>query len=85
MPEVDMRDVTALVRSCALYATRVAAALNAAWFTGRVHWLRTVSQADIRFHKYRVAPRLRTDTVRRRLLLGLHAHAPFTPTESGLA
>ena len=39
----------------------------------------------IPFRRYRVAPRLGTDAVRRRLLLGLHAHAPLTATETGVA
>jgi hypothetical protein len=58
------------------------AALNAGLFTVRVHWLRTAFQADIRFQKYHVAPRLGTDTVRRRLLLGLSTHATLAATET---
>ncbi len=43
------------------------------------------SKHAIRFQKYRVAPRLGTDTVRRRLLRGLHEHAPLAATETGFA
>lgn len=37
------------------------------------------------YRKYRVAPRLGTNAVRQRLLLGLHQHAHLTATETGLA
>jgi hypothetical protein len=39
----------------------------------------------IRFQKYRVAPRLGTDTVRRRLLAGLDHLATWTAAETELA
>lgn len=39
----------------------------------------------IRFRKYRVAPRLGTNTVRQRLMRGLYAHARLTATETRLA
>jgi hypothetical protein len=38
----------------------------------------------IRFQKYRVAPRLGTLAVRRRLLLGLQQHAPMSATRTAL-
>ena len=54
----------------------------------RVVW-RACTQAatsgGIRFQKYRVAPRLGTDTVRRRLLFRLDQNAPLAATETGLA
>jgi hypothetical protein len=53
--------------------------------TAFVDWINTVSGRNIHFRKYRVAPRLGTNTVRRRLLLGLHANEPFTATETSLA
>jgi hypothetical protein len=37
------------------------------------------------FRKYRVAPRMGTNTVRQRLLLGLHTHAALTATKTGMA
>lgn len=42
-------------------------------------------RGGIRFQKYRVAPRLGTDTVRRRLLRGLHEQTTLTATETGCA
>jgi hypothetical protein len=39
----------------------------------------------VRFRKYRVAPRLGTNTVRRRLLHGLHAHRALAATKAGTA
>jgi hypothetical protein len=66
-----LRWITASVSLCARCATRVAAALNARLFTGRVHGPGRVFHGASRFQKYRVAPRLGTDTVRRRILLRL--------------
>ena len=43
------------------------------------------TRGGIRFQKYRVAPRLGTDTVRRRLLFRLDQNAPLAATETGLA
>ena len=43
------------------------------------------SAEAIRFRKYRVAPRLGTDTVRRRLLFRLDQNAPLVAPETGLA
>jgi hypothetical protein len=62
-------------------------------FAGLLAWLRTAWCAwtcfklggRIRFQKYRVAPRLGTLTVRRRLLLGLHQQAPLSATRTALA
>ena len=48
-------------------------------------WLAAVAFSPLRFQKYRIAPRLGTDTVRRRLLLSLHQHPAFPATETGLA
>ena len=48
-------------------------------------WLAAMASSPLRFQKYRIAPRLGTDTVRRRLLSKLHQHAPFSATETGLA
>lgn len=45
----------------------------------------TATRGGIRFQKYRVAPRLSTDIVRRRLLLGLQARATLAATETGMA
>lgn len=61
-------------------------------FAGLLAWLRTARCAGacfklsgrIRFQKYRVAPRLGTLTVRRRLLLGLQQHAPMSATRTAL-
>ena len=48
-------------------------------------WINPVFRRNIRFQKYRVAPRLGTDTVRRRLLFRLDQNAPLAATETGLA
>jgi len=45
----------------------------------------SASANPIHFRKYRVAPRLGTDLVRRRLLRGLHARATLTATQTGMA
>lgn len=48
-------------------------------------WTQAATRGSIRFQKYRVAPRLGTATVRRRLLFRLDQHAPLAATETGLA
>ena len=61
-------------------------------FAGLLAWLRTAWCAGacfklsgrIRFQRYRVAPRLGTLAVRRRLLLGLHQQAPLSATRTAL-
>ena len=61
-------------------------------FAGLLAWLRTAWCAGacfklsgrIRFRKYRVAPRLGTPAVRRRLLLGLDQPAPVSATRTAL-
>jgi len=56
-----------------------------AWLqTARCAWLRLIPGGRIRFQRYRVAPRLGTVTVRRRLLLGLQQH-PVPAPKTGLA
>ena len=47
-------------------------------------WSQIARREEVHFRKYRVAPRLGTDTVRRRLLRGVHTHAPFTATGTAL-
>lgn len=46
--------------------------------------IQIATRGNIRFQKYRVAPRLGTNTVRQRLLLGLHTRAALTATETGM-
>ena len=67
----------------------VRASWNSALRLGRLIGSRLASLAAVRtaphrFQKYRVAPRLGTNAVRQRLLLGLNAHAPFTATETAV-
>jgi hypothetical protein len=72
------------VGTLALFARRA--------FAGLLAWLRTACcgwacfklGGRIRFQKYRVAPRLGTLAVRRRLLLGLHQQAPLSATRTAL-
>jgi hypothetical protein len=58
--------------------------------TALLAWLRSTPIAGmhdfrmIQFRKYRVAPRLGTELVRRRVLLGLQGHARPTATETAL-
>ena len=47
-------------------------------------WLVAMASSPLRFQKYRVAPRLGTDTVRRRLLIRLDQNALLPVTETGL-
>lgn len=54
------------------------------WEVG-FQWIRATFGSNIRFRKYRVAPRLGTDTVRRRLLLQLRGQTSLAITETGVA
>ena len=69
LPIRVVREISKLVR------------LRGCWRT----WTQAATGGSIRFEKYRVAPRLGTDTVRQRLLFRLHQHTPFSATETGLA
>jgi len=54
----------------------------------RAFWragIQIATRDNLRFQKYRVAPRLGTNTVRQRLLLGLHTRAALAATETGMA
>lgn len=69
----------------ALFANQSLARLLARWRGFWRAWTQAATRGSIRFQKYRVAPRLGTDTVRRRLLFRLDQNAPLTATETGLA
>jgi hypothetical protein len=66
-------------------ANQTLARLLARWWGFWRAWPQAAIRGSIRFQKYRVAPRLGTDTVRRRLLLRLDQAAPLAATETGLA
>jgi hypothetical protein len=70
------------------WSARVAGLVTTVFVRTRMSALQAVafgSGPAIRFQKYRVAARLGTNTVRQRLLLGLHAGAALTATETGMA
>jgi hypothetical protein len=73
--------VGAFARSVSRSLARLLARLRNPWLA----WIGVAADRNIHFQKYRVAPRLGTDTVRRRLLLRLHQQAPLAATETGLA
>ena len=63
--------------------------LRASW--GRLEVLRRIlsqlrwfGDGRVRFEKYRVAPRLGTNTVRQRLLRGIQAHTRVAATETAM-
>ena len=81
----NRRNADVSVGLSAPFANQSFARLLAPW---RDFWragTQAATRGSIRFQKYRVAPRLGTDSVRRRLLSKLHQHAPFSATETGLA
>ena len=47
--------------------------------------LRWLGRSRVRFQKYRVAPRLGTNAVQQRLLLGIHTHVRLTATQTEMA
>jgi len=75
---------------CLAVARQVRASYHSALRIGKRYlglpaWLVAMASSPLRFQKYRVAPRLGTDTVRRRLLFRLDQNAPLAATETGLA
>jgi hypothetical protein len=80
MPEELNSAVGVFIRFKTRGLARLLAWLRTAWCT----WTCLKPGGRIRFQKYRVAPRLGTLTVRRRLLLGLHQHAPLSATRTAL-
>jgi len=72
------------VGTSALFARRASAGLLAWLRTAWCAWTCFKLGGRIRFQKYRVAPRLGTLTVRRRLLLGLQQQAPLSATRTAL-
>jgi len=57
---------------------RLLAWLRRFWGTG----IQIATRSNTRFQKYRVAPRLGNNIVRRRLLFRLDRHAPLAATET---
>ncbi len=68
----------------ALSSARRSAGLLARLCTAWSAWTSFKLSDRIRFQKYRVAPRLGTLTVRRRLLLGFQQQAPLSATKRAL-
>jgi hypothetical protein len=78
------RRVGILVAACATFVMRIAAGLRAGLRSGSAAWFVGSSQPEIRLQKYRVAPRLGTDTVRRRILRQLRAQTALAITETNV-